>query len=143
MVLTKRPRTLRRHPGQIAFPGGMIESTDANALDAALREAREEIGFRPIGDVSPVALTPVKTLTSGIVIHPFLIELGASPRLRADPNEVEEILRVPTVALQQPRARGSVAYPRRSGENIVAFRWNGEVIWGVTAATIDEVLQLY
>jgi 8-oxo-dGTP pyrophosphatase MutT (NUDIX family) len=143
MVLTRRPMNLRRHPGQIAFPGGMIEPTDASEIDAAMREAGEEIGLRIVGKIGAVALTPVETFTSGIIIHPYLIQLIESPRLRADPNEVEEILRVPVAALRAPGAHGSIAHPGRPGGETMAYRWNGAVIWGATATTIDEVLRIY
>src|SRR5258706_16326522 len=99
VVLTRRPAHLRRHPGQIAFPGGMIEPTDSSPLQAAFREAREEIGYHRDGTFDALALTPVETLVSGIVIQPYWIRLPLSPRLRADPVEVEEILRVPVSEL--------------------------------------------
>jgi 8-oxo-dGTP pyrophosphatase MutT (NUDIX family) len=134
---------LRRHPGQIAFPGGMIEASDRGALDAAIREAREEVGLRVTVDVKAAALTPVETFTSGIVIYPFLIRLTGSPRLRANPNEIEEILRIPISALRAPGAHGPIAHPQRPDSEIMAYRWNGRVIWGATATTIDEVLRLH
>jgi 8-oxo-dGTP pyrophosphatase MutT (NUDIX family) len=140
MVLTRRPMTLRRHPGQIAFPGGMIEPSDRSPLDAALREAREEIGLRVIGEINSSALTPVETFVSGIIIQPFWIHLLESPRLRADPSEVEEILRVPVEDLLRPGAFRSVSHPRWPDRETVAYVWNGSMIWGATARTVRELI---
>ncbi|HEX5417586.1 MAG TPA: CoA pyrophosphatase, partial [Chloroflexota bacterium] len=82
LILIRRPETMRRHPGQIAFPGGMIEPTDADPFAAALREAYEEVGLRVPPDCPVVPLTPVPTLTTGVVIQPFWVHLTTSPRLR-------------------------------------------------------------
>ena len=140
LILTRRPITLRRHPGQIAFPGGMIEPGDLSPLDAALREAREEIGLHVTNEVNACPLTVVETFVSGIIIQPFWLQLPASPRLRADPSEVEEILRVPIEDLQAPRALRSMPHPRFPDREMLAYHWNGSVIWGATARTVREVV---
>jgi 8-oxo-dGTP pyrophosphatase MutT (NUDIX family) len=140
VVLTKRPANLRRHPGQIAFPGGMIEPTDSTPLQAAFREAREEIGFFLDGSVDVLPLTPVETLLSGIVIQPYWIRVPLSPRLRADPVEVEEILRIPVIDLLRAGSLRSIVHPRRPDLHTQAYVWNGAVIWGATATVVGELL---
>jgi 8-oxo-dGTP pyrophosphatase MutT (NUDIX family) len=140
VVLTKRPANLRRHPGQIAFPGGMIEPTDLTPLQGAYREAREEIGFYLDGSVDPVQLTPVETLLSGIVIQPYWIRIRFSPRLRADPVEVEEILRIPVIDLLKAGSFRTIVHPRRPDLQTMAYVWNGAVIWGATAKVLGELL---
>jgi 8-oxo-dGTP pyrophosphatase MutT (NUDIX family) len=140
LVLTRRPMTLRRHPGQIAFPGGMIEPSDRSPLDAAFRESGEEIGLRVGGDVDIVSMTPVETFVSGIIIQPFWLQLPESPRLRADPTEVEEILRIPIEDLLAPGALRSMTHPRWPDREILAYRWYGSVIWGATARTVSELV---
>src|SRR5438876_1684951 len=128
VVLTRRPETLRRHPGQISFPGGMVESTDVSPFAAALRETREEIGLLLLPDQPNVPLTPVTTLSSGIEIQPFWITLDLSPRLRRDPNEVAAVMRVPLADLRRPGVRQFVAHPSRPGVQVPSFHWRGQLI---------------
>jgi 8-oxo-dGTP pyrophosphatase MutT (NUDIX family) len=143
VILTRRPASLRRHPGQISFPGGMVEPADESPLAAAIREAREEVGLRLPAHPAATALTPVTTLSSGIVIQPFWVRLPASPRLRAAADEVAEILRVPLEALRSPGVLRPIPHPRRPTEEILAYVWHGHVIWGATAQTIGELLRIY
>jgi len=140
IILIRRPDTMRRHPGQIAFPGGMIEPEDPDPFAAALREAYEEVGLRVPTDSVRVPLTPVATLATGVVIQPFWVHLGASPRLRAQPAEVAAVLRVPIRDLRKPGVFTSVPHPRRPGVEVPAYRWRGEVIWGATFQSLVELL---
>ncbi|MBX6771640.1 MAG: CoA pyrophosphatase [Chloroflexi bacterium] len=143
VILTRRPASLRRHPGQISFPGGMIEPTDHSPFAAAVREAWEEIGLRLPPTTVPVPLTPVATLSSGIVIQPFWVRLPASPRLRRSSAEVAKILRIPLRDLRQPSTLRPIPHPHRPGEVTPAYVWHGEIIWGATARVITELLALY
>jgi 8-oxo-dGTP pyrophosphatase MutT (NUDIX family) len=140
VILIRRPAFMRRHPGQIAFPGGMVELTDASPLAAAIRETREEVGLRLPANWPARQLLPVGTITSGIVIQPFWVELPASPRLLPAPDEVDAILRVPLAELRSPGVFGWAPHPRRPGDVTPAFTWRGEVIWGATARTVVELL---
>ncbi|HLH74023.1 MAG TPA: CoA pyrophosphatase [Chloroflexota bacterium] len=143
VILTRRPDTLRRHPGQISFPGGMIEPSDPSPLAAAIREAQEEVGlFLPL-DTPAIPLAPVTTLSSGIVILPFWVRLPRSPRLRATPEEVAAILRVPLVDLRRPGILQPIPHPRRPNESTRAYVWHGQVIWGATAQMLDELLSIF
>ena len=140
IILIRRPDTMRRHPGQIAFPGGMIEPADPNPFAAALREAYEEVGLRVPATCQAVPLTPVATLTSGVVIQPYWVHLVASPRLRAQPNEVAAVLRIPIRDLRLPGVRTAVPHPRRPEVEVPAYCWHGEVIWGATFQSLVELL---
>jgi 8-oxo-dGTP pyrophosphatase MutT (NUDIX family) len=141
VILTRRPNSLRRHPGQISFPGGMIEAADASPLDAAIREAREEIRLTVPPGLPAIPLAPVTTLSSGIVIQPFWIRLPRPPRLKAAPDEVEEILRVPLRALLEPGVLRPIPHPRRPEEQTMAYVWRGQIIWGATFQMIRELLR--
>lgn len=143
VILTRRPASLRRHPGQISFPGGMVEPSDETPLAAAIREAREEIGLRLSAHHPATSLTPVTTLSSGIVIQPFWVRLPASPRLWVSANEVEEVLRVPLEALRATGVLQPIPHPRRPNEQTLAYVWRGHVIWGATAQTVGELLRIY
>jgi 8-oxo-dGTP pyrophosphatase MutT (NUDIX family) len=139
VILTRRPATLRRHPGQIAFPGGMIEPTDPTPLAAALREAREEIGLDLTEVHDAVALPSVGTLSSDIVIQPYWIRLLDVPDLQPDPNEVDEILLVPLAKIRRPECLGSIPHPRRLAEQVPAIVWRDQVIWGATLRTLFDL----
>jgi 8-oxo-dGTP pyrophosphatase MutT (NUDIX family) len=140
IILIRRPDTMRRHPGQIAFPGGMIEPADPDPFAAALREAREEVGLRIPPTCAAIPLAPVATLSTGVVIQPYWVHLAASPRLRAQPDEVAAVLRVPIRDLQRPDTLTTVPHPRRPGVEVPAYCWHGEVIWGATFQSLAELL---
>lgn len=140
IILIRRPATMRRHPGQIAFPGGMIEPEDLDPFHCALREAAEEIALVVPTGTSPIPLTPVATLSSGIVIQPFWVRLTVSPRLDPEPAEVAEILRVPLAALSIPGALRLIPHPRRPREETPAYLWHEHIIWGATFQTLHELL---
>ncbi len=141
MILIRRPASMRRHPDQIAFPGGMIEPEDPDPLHCALREAAEEVSLAVPPDLPAVPLTAVATLSSGIVIQPYWVRLTRSPYLHPEPAEVAEILRVPLNALRIPGALQSIPHPRRPGEQTSAYIWRGQVIWGATFQTLQELLR--
>src|SRR5207244_408864 len=96
VVLTRRPDTMPSHRGDVAFPGGKVHpENDATLLDAALREAEEEIGL-PKAAVDVVAeLETISTVTSRFLVAPFVGVLAALPELQPDPREVERVFDVP------------------------------------------------
>lgn len=143
VILTRRPDTLRRHPGQVSFPGGMIEPSDQSPLAAAIREAREEVGLDVPLEIPATPLAPVTTLTSGIVILPFWIRLPRSPRLTAMADEVAQILRVPLADLTRPGTLQVIPHPRRPNQTTPAYVWHRQVIWGATAQMLDELLRIF
>lgn len=143
VILTRRPASLRRHPGQISFPGGMVEETDHSPLAAAIREAREEVFLRLPRDLPVVPFATVRTLSSGIDILPFWVRLPVSPRLRAAPDEVERILRVPLRRLLDPGVQRPIPHPARPSEQTMAYVWREQIIWGATARMLDELLRVY
>ena len=101
VILTKRASHLKHHPGQIAFPGGKVEATDAGPEAAALREAQEEIGLSP-ASVEVLGLLPPHETGTGFTILPVLglVRDGFDPI--CDPSEVEEVFTVPLMHLMTP-----------------------------------------
>ena len=108
VILTTRSSALRRHSGQIAFPGGVIDPGDASPEAAALREAFEEIGLDP-ACVETLARLPAYRTTTGFRITPVVGVVEPGARLLANPAEVDDIFEVPLGFLMNAanHARGS------------------------------------
>ena len=142
LIFTVRTDTLPSHKGQIAFPGGSVDDTDASAETAAVREAQEEIGLDPEGVRILGELDTTPTFVSGYVISPFVGWLEDEPELQPNPAEVAEVLHVPLTELVEDIRKepgfehGSRSYPTE------AWVWRGHVIWGVTARIIRHFLVL-
>jgi 8-oxo-dGTP pyrophosphatase MutT (NUDIX family) len=140
LVLTRRHADLRRHGGEISFPGGRAESADANLIETALRETEEEIGLRR-GDVMIAGALPrTSTFVTGYAIHPFVGVLRSAASWTPSPLEVDEILELPLLDLIA--ARRKVELTRRGVTfETDAFVLGGETIWGATARIVEELLR--
>lgn len=142
LIFTVRTDTLPSHKGQISFPGGSIDETDDSPLDAALREAHEEIGLDPASVRFLGELDTTPTFVSGYVVTPFVGWLDHIPTLDPNPAEVAEVLSVPISELVEEIRKepgfehGGRAFPTE------AWVWNGHVIWGVTARIVRHFLEL-
>jgi 8-oxo-dGTP pyrophosphatase MutT (NUDIX family) len=138
-VFTRRREDLRRHPGEISFPGGRQDDDETDLRLTALREAEEEIGL-PARAVELVgALQPTPTIATNYAVYPFvgLIEPGRA--WQPSTNEVAEVMEVPLSALRAGYER------RRLLRRGVPFRTDvyviGEdVIWGATARMVGDLL---
>jgi 8-oxo-dGTP pyrophosphatase MutT (NUDIX family) len=136
LLFTLRTETVRSHKGQISFPGGSIDPTDASAEAAALREAQEEIGLDPASVEVVGELDTTPTFVSGFVISPFVGLVRGTPRLEPNPAEVAEVLEVPLADLNDEiRAEPGFAHAGRTYPT-EAWIWRDYVIWGVTARLI-------
>lgn len=141
VVLTARSRDLRAHPGQVSFPGGRVDPTDAGPVAAALRETQEEVGIEPstvdvVGEMPPLFLTP-----SGNAVTPVLGWWPSPGEVRVvDPREVERVERVPLEQLVDPARRFTVSHP--SGYSGPGFEAGGLFVWGFTAMLLGAVLDL-
>lgn len=133
VILTKRSARLKHHPGQIAFPGGRQDPTDITLVDAALREAHEEIGLPPaIVDVLG-ALPPHQTVT-GFQVTPVVALITGNYVPRPEAGEVSEIFEVPLSHLVTPemyRVEGRRWQGRRRLFYTVPY--GPYYIWGATA----------
>ncbi len=141
VVLLRRADGLNSHPGQVAFPGGGIDPADRGPVDAALREAAEEVGLRP-ADVRPVALLPeLHVPHSGFRVTPVVAYWVAPSEVRpVDLAETAAVARVSIARLTDPSYRLRVV--RAGSPAGPAFLAPGMLVWGFTAGVLAGVLEL-
>jgi 8-oxo-dGTP pyrophosphatase MutT (NUDIX family) len=139
VVLTRRRSDLRRHAGEISFPGGRQDPQDPDLLDTALREAEEEIGL-PRAQVRVIgALTPTSTFATGYVIHPFVGVIPAGQLWQLSPREVDAVLELPLEELREGRTRTRMER-RGFTFDTDAYIVGEHLIWGATARILEELL---
>lgn len=139
VILTQRPQWLRAHAGQVAFPGGKVDPTDIDTVDAALREAEEEIGLHR-RDVWIAGPTHPYRSGSGYHITPVLGVIPPDLPLDPNPDEVEAWFEVPLDILFNPDNYNRLqADWNGQVRNYYEMHWQGRRIWGVTADIIIKL----
>lgn len=145
VLLLSRAETLRSHAGQVAFPGGRTDDSDASPAAAALREAEEETGLDPAGVDVLGALPPVPLAFSRHLVTPVIAWWKYPSRIRVvDEAESADVFRVPVADLLDPANRG-VTVVRRDGQEwrgpgFVVRQSQGEyLVWGFTAMLLDGI----
>ncbi len=141
VVLTQRAAHLRSHAGQVSFPGGQIDVDDEGPVDAALREAREEIGLNPSGVQILGQLPELFLSASNSSVTPVLGWWDRpSPVSAYSAEEVARVVRVSVKELTTPQNRFTAVHP--SGYRSPAYVVDGLFIWGFTAALLTATLDL-
>jgi 8-oxo-dGTP pyrophosphatase MutT (NUDIX family) len=138
-VFTKRRDDLRRHAGEISFPGGREDDTDRDLTHTALREAHEEIGLHPDAVEIVGALQPTPTIATGYSVYPFvgLIEPGLEWTLSA--REVDHVIELSLPDLRAGYRRERLlrrGIPFRTDVYVV----DEHLIWGATARILGDLL---
>jgi 8-oxo-dGTP pyrophosphatase MutT (NUDIX family) len=133
VLLTKRASHLRNHAGQIAFPGGKVDATDADAAAAALREAHEEVGLDPANVALLGAMQPHETVT-GFLVTPVVGQILAPFHPRPEAGEVDEVFTVPLAHfadLRNFRVEGRLW--RGQTRHYYVAPYGPYYVWGATA----------
>ena len=140
LIFTERLHDLRRHAGEISFPGGRQDHPDEDLRRTALREAEEEIGLEPDQVELVGALPPIGTYVTSYRVHPFVGLIPAGIDLRPNPAEVETVLK-----FELEQLRGAYAMRRlvRRGVPIrtPTFEIGRHLIWGATGRILRDLLE--
>jgi len=138
-VFTKRREDLRRHPGEISFPGGRRDHEREGLHATALREAEEEIGLAPEQVQLLGALAPVRTFVTGYVIFPYVGLIEPGNEWTPSPGEVDVVLEL---ALRDLAAGFGVRPLTRRGITFPADTYvvGDHLIWGATARILGDLL---
>jgi 8-oxo-dGTP pyrophosphatase MutT (NUDIX family) len=142
LVFTERRADLRRHAGEISFPGGRRDDGDADLAATALREAHEEIGLDPATVEIGEELPATATFVTGYRIHPFVGRIPHPGEFDLRPNraEVETVL-----AFSLERLRESYGMRRLVRRGIPlhtpTYEVEGHLIWGATARILGDLLE--
>jgi 8-oxo-dGTP pyrophosphatase MutT (NUDIX family) len=136
VILTLRPKTMRKHPGQISFPGGRIDRADSGPVAAALREAHEEIGLAPSA-VEIIGVADRYRTITGFEVTPVVGIVPPDLDLSPHPGEVEAVFEVPLHHLLNPEHQ-QVRQVEWRGQERTYYEiiWKDRRIWGATAAMI-------
>lgn len=142
LILIERPLTMRKHAGQIAFPGGKKEEGDKDLIETALRESYEEIGINPekinsIGNLSVVYI-PV----SNYLVYSFVFTHSEKPVLHLNPDEVSQIIEIKLSELLKPESKSVSDIELQNGiiiKNAPCFKIQNKIIWGATSLMLNEL----
>jgi 8-oxo-dGTP pyrophosphatase MutT (NUDIX family) len=139
-VFTKRREDLRRHAGEISFPGGRQDHPDEDLRRTALREADEEIGLPPDAVELVGALPPTGTFVTSYRIHPFVGVIEPGHAWRPQPTEVEEVLE-----LSLPDLTKGFEMKRLTRRGVPiktpTYTVGESLIWGATARIVQQLLE--
>ena len=136
VILTLRPETMRKHPGQISFPGGRIDPGDDGPIDAALREAEEEIGL-PRESVEIIGIADRYRTVTGFEVTPVVGIVPPGLKLTPHPGEVAAVFEAPLHYLLDPAHQQMRSGQWRGRErHYYEIEWQERRIWGATAAMI-------
>ncbi len=145
IVMIRRTTSMRVHSGEVALPGGKIDEDDNSPVEAALREAQEEVGLHPEA-VEPLGLLAPYPTPSGFRIFPVIGLISGAPILTANPGEVADVFRLPLFFLADPGNHRQESFEHVTGRRTYyVLQYHHHRIWGVTGNILrrfyEEVLR--
>jgi 8-oxo-dGTP pyrophosphatase MutT (NUDIX family) len=141
LLMTQRTAHLNDHGGQISFPGGRMEATDASSVETALRETEEEIGLDR-SHVEVIGTLPDYATITGYLVTPVVALVHPPFELKADPFEVAEIFEVPLRFLMDGmnHQRRTIDFPKELGRrSFYSMPYERYFIWGATAGMLRNL----
>jgi 8-oxo-dGTP pyrophosphatase MutT (NUDIX family) len=143
ILLTQRTAHLKRHAGQIAFPGGRIDDGDADEVAAALREAEEEIALDR-AHVEPVGRLDRYVTRTGFTVTPVVALVEPGFTLALNPNEVDDAFEVPLDFILDPANRQTESYDFQGViRYFYVFHYERRNIWGATAGMLVNLAEIF
>lgn len=133
--LTMRPLTLRKHPGQISFPGGARDVGDVTPLHTALRETKEELGLEPSAVDVLGMLGAMPTITS-FWVTPFVGVVPADAPIAANEAEIAEVLEAPLWRLRKEKR-----FIYQADREVYVWGEGRHVVWGATYRMLDQLME--
>jgi len=141
LVFAKKTEDVPHHKGQFSFPGGVVQRSDPSVVDAALREAREEIGLERNAVEVLGLFDDIPTTVTNFVITPVLGLAVGAPVFRPDGREIERVIEIPLSHLLRPEAFRVEQWEGEGVRRPVLFVSYGEdVVWGTTGRILRELL---
>jgi len=141
LIMIKRAAHLRHHAGEMAFPGGRVESADTDLVHTALREAWEETALPP-SSVRILGTMPANSSRFGVPVQPVVGIIPEDLLLTPNPDELDAIHRIPFLFFCEttPSLIHEVKY---AGERwlMPGFQWGDEVVWGLSARFISRLVE--
>ncbi len=142
-ILTRRPQHMRKHAGEVSFPGGAHDETDTSLWHTATREAHEEVALDPNLPQEVGELDRFVTGASFSLVQPIVARLDEPPMLTASPDEVEVILHVPLLELLSPEVyRQEEWFWDGEWRTMHYFDLFGDTVWGATALMLHNLLEV-
>lgn len=139
LLLTQRSPLLRKHAGQVAFPGGAVDSSDASLIAAALREAQEEVAIPP-SVVEVIGVLPPIDSVTGFQVTPIVGIIPPNLHYHASVDEVSAVFEMPLAEALRLGRYHPLDIHRRGNAHRVWLSWYQHYfVWGMTAGIIREL----
>lgn len=135
ILFIKRSMSVKDHKGQIAFPGGVINSTDLSPIETALRETKEEVGIDP-QNIETINFIDDTITIAGYLIHPVVGIIRGKTEILPNRDEVDEVFLIPIRDILNSEVKED---PERFSWE---FRINGITIWGATARILKNFIEI-
>ena len=141
-LLTLRTKKVQTHKGQISFPGGMRNSTEEPLVQTALRETQEEIGISD-NQIRILGQFDEYLSTTKLIVTPFVGRIEPPLVIQKNPEEVEEVIKVPFSLFQKPELlRTEIRQRLNERVKVYHYDFQGLDVWGLTAQIISDFLKV-